>query len=64
MFIANGDGTFEVRFYQAGVAHWVTVDNKLPTYGGGTFIYANMGSLASNSSNVLWVALARRPMPR
>jgi len=60
MFIANGDGTYEVRFYQNGVSRWVTVDSKLPTYGGGAFIYANMGTPASNSSNVLWVALAEK----
>ena len=38
----------------------MTVDSKLPTYGGGGFIYANMGGLASNSNNVLWVALAEK----
>jgi hypothetical protein len=60
MFIVNGDGTYSVRFYQNGVAHYVTVDSQLPTYGGGHFLYANMGGLASSSSNVLWVALAEK----
>jgi calpain family cysteine protease len=60
MFIVNGDGTYSVRYYQNGVAHYVTVDSQLPTYGGGHFLYANMGGLASNSSNVLWVALAEK----
>jgi len=60
MFIVNGDGTYTVRFFQNGVAHYVTVDNQLPTYGGGYFIYANMGDAANNSNNVLWVALAEK----
>lgn len=64
MFIVNGDGTYGVRFYQSGISHYVTVDSKLPTYTsggtGGWFLYANMGSNAANSSNVLWVALAEK----
>jgi len=60
MFIVNGDGTYGVRFYQNGTAHYVTVDSKLPTYSGGRFLYANMGSFANSSSNVLWVALAEK----
>jgi len=44
MFIVNGDGTYGVRFYQNGTARWVTVDSQLPTYSGGYFLYANMGS--------------------
>src|SRR5439155_18928534 len=35
MFVVNGDGTYSVRFYQSGVAHWVTVDSQVPTYSGG-----------------------------
>jgi hypothetical protein len=49
-----------VRFYQNGTQRWVTVDSQLPTYAGGHFLYANMGGLASDSSNVLWVALAEK----
>jgi hypothetical protein len=60
MFIVNGDGTYAVRFYQNGTARWVTVDSQLPTYGGGYFLYANMGSQVTSSSNVLWVALAEK----
>ncbi len=60
MFTVNGDGTYGVRFYQNGVARYVTVDSMLPTYGGGYFLYAGMGSQASNSNNVLWVALAEK----
>ncbi len=60
MFVVNGDGTYGVRFYQNGVSRWVTVDSQLPTYSGGWFLYANMGSHASDASNVLWVALAEK----
>ncbi|HEY2413347.1 MAG TPA: C2 family cysteine protease [Pirellulaceae bacterium] len=60
MFTVNGDGTYGVRFYQNGVSHYVTVDSQLPTYSGGWFLYANMGSYAGNASNVLWVALAEK----
>ena len=34
MFIENGDGTFAVRFYEGGVARYVTVNNELPVYNG------------------------------
>lgn len=60
MFIVNGDGTYTVRFFQSGVAHYVTVDNQLPTYYGGYFLYANMGGWYTDSTNVLWVALAEK----
>jgi hypothetical protein len=60
MFVVNGDGTYGVRFYDQGTAHWVTVDSKLPTYSGGWFLFANMGEHASSTSNVLWVALAEK----
>jgi hypothetical protein len=60
MFIANGDETYTVRFFQNGTPRYVTVDSLLPTYGGGWLLYAGMGSHASNPSNVLWVALAEK----
>jgi hypothetical protein len=60
MFVVNGDGTYGVRFYQNGTSRWVTVDSQLPTYSGGWFLYANLGSHASDASNVLWVALAEK----
>jgi hypothetical protein len=60
MFIVNGDGTYTVRFFQNGTPRYVTVDPQLPTYAGGWFLYANMGSQASNPNNVLWVALAEK----
>jgi len=34
MFIDNGDGTYTVRFFNNGVADYVTVDRQLPTYVG------------------------------
>ncbi len=51
MFIVNGDGTYTVRFYHAGVAEYVTVDSYLP--GGGS-----VNARVVNS--VLWVALAEK----
>lgn len=60
MFIDNGDNTYTVRFYNNGVADFVTVDRYLPTDSSGTFVYANMGGSYNNSSNELWVALAEK----
>ena len=60
MFVVNGDGTYTVRFYNAGQAEYVTVDSYLPTNSGGGLIYANMGSAYNNSSNELWVTLAEK----
>ncbi len=62
MFTDNGDGTFTVRFFNGGVADYVTVDRYLPTYGGGGFIYANdsSGLAYNNANNELWVALAEK----
>jgi len=59
MFTDNGDGTFTVRFFKAGVADYVTVDKMLPARSGG-FIYANAGESISDPTNVLWVALAEK----
>jgi hypothetical protein len=60
MFIVNGDGTYTVRFYDHGTAHFVTVDSQLPVFGGGQFLFANMGDFANNPHNILWVALAEK----
>jgi Calpain family cysteine protease/Dockerin type I domain len=59
MFIVNGDGTYVVRFYGAGVAEYVTVDSYLPT-SGGNLVYAQHGMSVNDSSNELWVALAEK----
>jgi hypothetical protein len=59
MFIDNGDNTYTVRFYNYGVADYVTVDNYLPTKDG-KLVYGNAGNLATSSSNELWAALAEK----
>ncbi|WP_029636465.1 C2 family cysteine protease [[Scytonema hofmanni] UTEX B 1581] len=60
MFIDNGDNTFTVRFWQNGVADYVTVDRYLPTTDTGYLAYANKGSYYNNSTNELWVTLAEK----
>ncbi|MGB6295989.1 MAG: C2 family cysteine protease [Rivularia sp. (in: cyanobacteria)] len=60
MFIDNGDGTFTVRFYNNGVADYVTVDRYLPTNDLGNFVYANAGDYYGNINNELWVTLAEK----
>jgi len=60
MFIDNGDGTFTVRFYNGGVADYVTVDRWLPATAGGAFRYASGGGQVNDASNRLWVALAEK----
>ena len=67
MFTDNGDNTYTVRFYNQGVADYVTVDRYLPANNSGDFVYAhqpnadsnNWGKL-NNSQNELWVALAEK----
>lgn len=58
-FIDNGDGTFTIRFYNDGVADYVTVDRYLPAKNG-AFVYANAGDSIQSFQNVLWVALAEK----
>lgn len=60
MFVANGDGTYSVRFYHNGVAEYVTVDSFLPTTAGGALMYADRGAAYNNSNNELWTALAEK----
>ena len=60
MFIDNGDNTFSVRFWQNGVADYVTVDRYLPTTDTGYLAYANKGNHYNNSTNELWVTLAEK----
>lgn len=60
MFTVNGDGTYTVRFYQSGVAQYVTVDSYLPTNGSGALVYANRGAYYNSASNELWTALAEK----
>lgn len=60
MFIDNGDGTYTVRFYNNGVADYVTVDRYLPTTALGTLAYAGFDNFYNSTSNELWVALAEK----
>jgi len=60
MFVDNGDGTFTVRFYNQGVADYVTVDRYLPTNNIGNLVYANAGDNHGDANNELWVALAEK----
>jgi Calpain family cysteine protease len=50
MFIANGDGTWTVRFYENGTPVYVTVDSQLPGGGG----------LYDHPIGDIWVALAEK----
>lgn len=59
MFIDNGDNTFTVRFFNSGVADYLTVDRFLPT-SNGNLVYASQGRSATNTGNELWVALAEK----
>jgi hypothetical protein len=56
----NGDGTFTIRFYHAGVADYVTVDRALATTTSGKAEYASFGGAYSSSGNELWVALIEK----
>jgi hypothetical protein len=60
MFTDNGDNTFTVRFYNNGVADYVTVDRYLPTSGGYAAYAGWGGGSVSSNSNELWVALAEK----
>jgi hypothetical protein len=45
MFVSQGNGVYDVRFYVAGKAMWVTVDDQLPVYD---------GQLVYNDGPALW----------
>jgi hypothetical protein len=60
MFIANGDSTYTVRFYNGGSTYYVTVDAFLPTTNLGAAIYAGMGTMFSNANAEIWVGLAEK----
>ena len=61
MFVDNSDGTFTVRFYASnGVADYVTVNRRLPTYNSSVLAYSGMGSQISSAANTLWIALAEK----
>jgi hypothetical protein len=60
MFIDNGDNTYTVRFFNQGVADYVTVDRYLPVAASGQFTYASKGGYYNRTSTELWVALAEK----
>ena len=61
MILDNGDNTYTVRFYNNGVADYVTVDRYLPTWSSGNRVYADWGGGSYNESdNELWVALVEK----
>jgi hypothetical protein len=61
MVTDNGDGTYTIRFYNAGVTDYVTVDRSLATTSSGAIEYAGVGGgNFSNSGNELWVALIEK----
>ena len=60
MFIDNGDNTWTVRFYNNGVADYVTVNRMLPVDGSGNLVFADYRDSATNPGNVLWIALAEK----
>ncbi len=60
MFIYNGDNTWTVRFYDNGVADYVTVNDMLPVNSAGQLVYADYGRSASSTSNTLWIPLAEK----
>ena len=60
MFIDNGDDTFTVRFFNGGVADYLTIDRFLPTDSKGNLVYASRGNSINNRSNELWVALIEK----
>jgi hypothetical protein len=60
MFVDNGDGTYTVRFYNNGVADYVTVDSYLPTYEGTALFDAPITPITGGSTPVLWAALAEK----
>jgi hypothetical protein len=64
MFTDNGDGTYTVRFFNNGVADYVSVDGELPVASDGAFAYAGYDQFgqpaAVGGTNVLWVALAEK----
>lgn len=44
----------------AGVADYVTVNRKLPTYSNGMLVYSGFGLSVTNPATTLWIALAEK----
>jgi Ca2+-binding RTX toxin-like protein len=62
MFTDNGDGTYAVRFFNNGIANYVTVDRELPVSNGRNWFADWGGGQFDNGSNVLWVGLAEKAL--
>jgi hypothetical protein len=60
MFTDNGDNTYTVRFFNSGVADYITVDRYFPSTRWGTFIYSNMNAKLNDPGNELWMALLEK----
>src|SRR5262249_14471396 len=60
MFTDNGDGTYTVRFFNNGVADYVTVDKYFAADGNGNFVYDNKRFKLSDTFNELWRPLAEK----
>jgi hypothetical protein len=60
MFTENSDGTVTVRFYQNGVADYLTVDRQLPSNSSGNLVYSGYGRSLASSSTATWLALAEK----
>ncbi|NJK53206.1 MAG: peptidase C2 calpain [Leptolyngbyaceae cyanobacterium SU_3_3] len=61
MFSDNGDNTYTVRFFNNGVADYVTVDRFLPTHSTGYAAFADWGGGRFDQlNNELWVALLEK----
>jgi hypothetical protein len=54
MFIANGDGTYTLRFFDNGTPVYVTVNTELPVNSSGQLVYAQA------AGNVIWVPLLEK----
>lgn len=55
MFVNNGDGTYSVKFYNNGIASYVTVDSQLPVDSAKRLVFANNGvTLPKATTNYLW----------
>jgi len=59
MFVANGDGTWTVRFYYNGKADFVTVNRNLPVDSSRNLVFQGCGYAASSYSPI-WLALLEK----
>jgi hypothetical protein len=50
-----GDGTFAVRFYRSGKEVYLRMDGDLPTYSGGSLVYARLSAQGET-----WVAVVEK----